>query len=147
VFASFVPFAYILRNVRAGRLSDHHVGLREQRRLPLLVGFGSVTVGAALLHMLEAPRDLTATVVAGAAGFAVAAVISHWWKISVHCAVAAGAVTVLALVYGIELVLLSPLVALIAWSRVRLGDHTPAQVIVGSVTGMVVAYAGFTLAG
>lgn len=146
LFASFVPFAYIVRNVRAGRLTDHHVGLREQRRAPLLVGLGSVIIGAVLLRVLDAPTEITATVIAGAAGFTVALLVSHWWKVSVHSAVAAGSVVILALVYGPGLLLATPLVAVIAWSRVRLGDHTIAQVIVGAVVGAVVAYLGFTLA-
>jgi hypothetical protein len=38
VFAAVVPMTYIVANVRRGRLTDHHVGVREQRRTPLLVG-------------------------------------------------------------------------------------------------------------
>jgi membrane-associated phospholipid phosphatase len=30
-------------------------------------------------------------------------------------------------------------VALVAWSRVRLGDHSPAQVVAGAIAGVVLA--------
>jgi membrane-associated phospholipid phosphatase len=57
------------------------------------------------------------------------------WKISIHCAVASGSVAILALTYG-PLVLGGYLVVgLLAWSRVALGDHTVAQVVVGAVLG------------
>jgi membrane-associated phospholipid phosphatase len=145
LFASLIPFAYILHNVRKGRVTDHHVGVREQRRLPLLVGLGSISIGLAVLGVLRAPRDLIAVIAAGSAGFAVALTISHWWKMSVHSAVAAGAVTILALVVGPELLLASPLVALVAWSRIKLRDHTPAQAVVGVLVGTAVAYTVFSL--
>jgi membrane-associated phospholipid phosphatase len=65
-------------------------------------------------------------------------VITLWWKISVPAAIAAGAATVLLLVFGLALLVVWPLVALIAWSRVQVGDHTPAQVLAGIALGIVV---------
>ncbi len=64
--------------------------------------------------------------------------ITLWWKISVHAAIGAGAATVLPLVFGPALLAVWPLVALIAWSRVQVGDHTPAQVLAGIALGIVV---------
>jgi membrane-associated phospholipid phosphatase len=64
---------------------------------------------------------------------------------SVHSAVAAGSVAILALVFGPLLLATAPLVALIGWSRVRLGDHTLAQVLVGAGVGAVVAASVFSL--
>jgi membrane-associated phospholipid phosphatase len=49
----------------------------------------------------------------------------------VHATIAAGAGTELLLVFGPALLVVWPLVALIAWSRVQVGDHTPAQVLAG----------------
>jgi membrane-associated phospholipid phosphatase len=73
-----------------------------------------------------------------AVGVACGWVITLWWKISVHAAIAAGAATVLLLVFGLALLVVWPLVALIAWSRVQVGDHTPAQVLPGIALGIVV---------
>ncbi|MEK8108751.1 hypothetical protein NKG94_35250 [Micromonospora sp. M12] len=55
LFVTGLPFAYIVSGVRRGRLTDHHVGRREQRRAPLLVGLGSVAGGLALLAVLGGP--------------------------------------------------------------------------------------------
>ena len=55
-----------------------------------------------------------------------------------HAAIAAGAATVLLLVFGLALLVVWPLVAVIAWSRVQVGDHTPAQVLAGIALGIVV---------
>jgi hypothetical protein len=143
LFESILPFAYVLRQVRRGRLSDRHVGERSQRLVPLLVAFGSVVAGAVLLVALHAPRTLLAGVAAGGIGLLVAAAVNHWWKMSVHAAVAAGSCAILALVFGPVLLVTTPLIALVAWSRVHLGDHTLAQVLVGAAVGAVVAASVF----
>jgi hypothetical protein len=144
-FCSLLPMLYILRGVRRGRLTDHHVRLRRQRRGPLLVAVGSVLIGLTLLVVAGAPRDVVALVGAGAVGLFVVVAITLVWKISVHVAVAAGGVVVLALVYGSALLALAPLVALCAWTRVAVRDHTPAQVVAGAAVGALVAGVAFPL--
>ncbi len=51
------------------------------------------------------------------------------------------------LVFGPALLVVWPLVALIAWSRVQVGDHTPAQVLAGIALGIVVNATIFPLLG
>ena len=147
VFASGIPFAYIVGGVRRGRFTDHHVGVREQRRLPLLFGLASAAGGLALLAALGAPRPVLALVAAGVVGLVVAVTVSQWWKMSIHSAVAAGAVVVLVLTFGVRLLVAAPLPALVGWSRVRLGDHTVPQVVIGAVVGGLVAGVVFAALG
>lgn len=144
-FCSVVPMLYILSGVRRGRLTDHHVRERQQRSRPLLVAAGSVLLGLALLSASGAPRDVSALVGAGAVGLLVAICITLFWKISIHTAVMAGTVAVLTLIFGPVLLALAPLVALCAWARVELGDHTPAQVTAGTIVGATVAAVAFSL--
>jgi hypothetical protein len=144
-FCSLLPMLYILRGVRRGRLTDHHVRLRRQRRGPLLVAVGSVLIGLTLLVATGAPRDVVALVGASAVGLFVAVAITLVWRISVHVAVAAGAVVVLALVFGPALLALAPLVALCAWARVAVRDHMSAQVVAGAAAGATVAGVAFPL--
>jgi membrane-associated phospholipid phosphatase len=145
LFASLLPFLFILRGVWRGRLSDHHVGIRQQRPMPLLVGIASVLIGLALLTAWSAPRDLVALVGAMTVGLVVSLLVTLGWKMSIHTAVAAGAAVILVLVFGPPLLALSPVVGLIGWSRVEIGDHTPAQVVMGAVIGAVVAAGVFSL--
>jgi hypothetical protein len=139
LFVSVLPFLYILRGVRRGGLTDHHVGVRQQRTVPLLVGVASMLVGLILLGLWDAPRDLVALVAAAAAGLGVALLVTLVWKLSIHAAVVAGAVAVLVLVYGAPLLLLAPLVPLVCWARIAVRDHTPAQTVAGGVLGATVA--------
>ena len=148
LFESVLPFAYIMRGVRSGRLSDRHIGVRQQRKGPLMVALVSVLAGFAILVGLGAAQELIAGVVAGGVGLVVAAAVSHWWKMSIHTAVAAGAVTILSLVFQPGPLIFCaalPLVALVGWSRTRLRDHTLAQVVVGAVVGAIVAGSVFDL--
>lgn len=139
LFESALPYLYILRGVRTGRLTDHHIGDRRQRLVPLLVGTGSVLAGFAALLAAHARWQLLAAVVAGGVGLVVAAVVNHWWKMSIHAAVAAGSVAILTLVYGWPLLATAPLAGAVGWSRVVLKDHTWAQVAAGTVIGALVA--------
>lgn len=147
LFASAIPFLYVLWGVRRRRLTDRHVRLREQRLLPLLVGVGSVLVGIALLSRWGAPQELIALVGAMLAGLIVSLLVTFVWKISMHTAVAGGAAVILALVFRAEWLMLFMVVGLIGWARVELGHHTPAQVVGGSVLGTAVAAIMFTLLG
>jgi membrane-associated phospholipid phosphatase len=138
VSASVLPYALILRGVRQGRLSDKNISLREQRIRFAAVAIASILTGLTVLAALDAPADMVALQASIAAGVACGWVITLWWKISVHAAIAAGAATVLLLVFGLALLVIWPLVALIAWSRVQIGDHTPAQVLAGIALGIAV---------
>jgi membrane-associated phospholipid phosphatase len=138
VSASVLPYALILRGVRRGRLSDKNISLREQRIRFGVVAITSILLGLILLAAFDAPAELVALQASIAVGVACGWVITLWWKISVHAAIAAGAATVLLLVVGPALLVVWPLVALIAWSRVQVGDHTPAQVLAGIALGIVV---------
>lgn len=145
LFCGVIPFGFILIGVRRGRLTDQHVGRREQRIVPLGFAVASVIVGLIALWVLDAPRDLIALVVAMLAGLIVTISVTVKWKVSVHTAVAAGTVVILCLVFGWICLLAAPIVVAIAWSRVTLRDHTLAQVTVGAILGGAVAATVFSL--
>jgi hypothetical protein len=139
LFVSALPLAVVLVGVRRGRWTDHHLRDRGQRRVPLLIAVTSLGVGGVILLVWQAPRDLLALVAAMGVGLLTVLVVTHWWKISVHSAVAAGTVTVLVSVFGLPLLVLAPVAGLSGWSRTVLDDHTPAQVLAGMLLGTAVA--------
>ncbi|PWU50843.1 hypothetical protein DLJ47_23100 [Micromonospora sp. S4605] len=146
LFASGIPISYIVRGVRRGHYRDHHVSVRERRPAVILFAAASVAVGLALMVLFRAPRDLVALVVAMLAGLALTLVVTKWWgKVSFHTAVASGTATTLVLVFGPWLYLAWLVVGLIAWSRVRLREHTVAQTVVGAVLGAAAAGVVFPL--
>lgn len=137
LFCGIVPYGILIVGARLGWWSDHHVGDRRQRLVPLAIIIVCVTAGIATLVFLGAPRPMVALVAAILVTLFVtlAITVAARWKISVHTAVAGGVVVLLALTYGLYTLALVPLVGLVAWSRVRLRDHTVAQVIAGAALG------------
>lgn len=145
VFASLVPMAYVVAQVRRRRLTDHHVGVRTQRTIPMLVAITSTIVGLVVLAKLGAPRELIALAAAGVAGLGVTLLITLVWKVSMHSAVLGGAITIVLIVFGFQWVVLLAILASVAWARVELGDHSPAEVIGGAGIGTAVAASVFLL--
>jgi membrane-associated phospholipid phosphatase len=144
-FCGLLPYGIVIAGVRRGRWTDRHLRARQQRPVPFLAGIASALAGLAVLLALHAPRPLVALVVAMLAGLAATLLVTLWWKLSVHTAAASGTVAILALVFGPALTLALPAVALVAWARVRLGDHTPAQILAGAALGGLVATTVFIL--
>ncbi|NYT92678.1 hypothetical protein HW126_02300 [Salinispora sp. H7-4] len=143
LFGSLVPYGIIYFGVRRGTLTDHHIGVREQRRKPLVYGLFSLLAGLVVLVLLGAPRPLVAMVVVMFAVLLVTTGINQVWKLSAHAAVSAGSAGVLINVFGPALLVVVPVVALVAWSRVRLRDHTTSQVLAGAAVGVLVAVPTF----
>ena len=67
-------------------------------------------------------------------------VVTLWWKVSAHVAMAAcWAVGLGVLSAPWAALAAAPVPVAVAVSRVRTGDHTPAQTVVGALIGVLVA--------
>lgn len=139
ITGSVIPMGVIVWGARQGRWSSHHVTNREGRAIPFAACITSMCVGLAILIAGSAPREMISLATAMFASLIVTAAITFGarWKISMHAAVASGATLILMDSYGPWLAVLGVGTALVCWSRVELGDHTLAQVLVGAATGAV----------
>jgi membrane-associated phospholipid phosphatase len=137
-FAGALPYGFVLIGVRRGRLTDHHISVREQRPQMMAIALGCVVVALLVLVWLDAPRALFALMAAMVAGLAIALAITWFWKISIHAAAAAGTVASLAILVSPWWLLLTPLVVLTGWARVAIRKHTTTQVLVGAIVGATV---------
>jgi len=139
---AILPIAVLMvRQVRRGAWGNVDASHRGER--PLLFAVGLLALAALLGVLLVLRPD--SFLVRGAAGvlamLAVCAVATRWIKVSLHMAFAAlAAVTLLALGSPSGWALLSILPPL-AWSRLVLGRHRPAEVVVGLLLGGVFGYA------
>ena len=145
LFASLLPMGYVVYQVRRRRLTDHHVRVRRQRRVPMLVAIGCTALCLSLLAVLGAPRQLVALAAAGVAGLLVTFAVTLAWKVSMHVATLAGAVTIVAIVFGPQWLPLLLLVVLVGWARVVTGDHSAIQVAAGAVIGSGIAASVYLL--
>ncbi len=144
---SLAPFLFVLRGVRRGRYSDHHVSIREQRFVPLLFGLGCMSLTFVLLALLHASPVLIATVTAVIVACGLSLLITRYWKISLHLVGIAGAVTVCLLLFGPRVLWLSPLIALVGWARWQVRAHTLLQALAGTVLAVSVTLLVFRLFG
>lgn len=145
LFGCALPYAFVRLQVHRGRLTDHHVRLRQQRRLPLLVALLSILLGFGLLAWLGAPRTIMALIAAMAIGAVVCSLVTLFWKMSIHTGTIVATALILTLVFGPALLPTLVLAIAVGWARVALHVHTVAQVIGGGVIGGVVAPMVFLL--
>lgn len=138
LFVCVLPLVVLLVLVRLGKVTDHHVSDRRQRAPVLLMALACIAVGLLVLDSVNAPRSVTAMVLAVVGGVAVLAVVSPFWKMSGHAAAVSCAAVVLVLMLGAAWTPLLLLVPAVGWSRVVLRAHTRAQVVAGALFGGVV---------
>ncbi|WP_233992500.1 hypothetical protein [Salinibacter altiplanensis] len=154
VFLSIVPLVYVGGMRLQGRIESLEIRDRSRRTEPFLVAL--VASGAALAAVLSIDiagrRLLAALVVCHALNTTLLFLITMQWKISVHCASVAGAVSTLAFVQGhvpgrvlaaagpAVLIGGAGLTGLVLWARVRGRAHTMGQAVVGAGVGLVAPY-------
>lgn len=135
LFCGAVPIGIIALGVRRGALTDQHIRVRRQRIVPMALSLVSVVAGITLLRVLGAPADVFALVVAMLVGLVASLLVTIGWQISLHLSVAGGTVVILFLVFGPAALAAAPVVAAMAWSRLVLRAHTPAQLLAGAALG------------
>ncbi|MGD0554068.1 MAG: hypothetical protein ABSA93_03715 [Streptosporangiaceae bacterium] len=144
-FASIGPSAVIVVGVLRGRFTDHHLALREQRAAPLTAAAVMVAAGIVVLAVTGAPPDLVAVEAVMLGGLVITVPVTLVWKVSLHTGVAASIAAVLTIVFGAVAIAGWAVVVLVGWSRVRLGAHTPAQVVAAAPVGAAIAVLIFAL--
>jgi hypothetical protein len=139
ITGSVIPMIVIVRGAKKGKWDGHHVTNREGRVVPFIACTSSLAAGIVILVVGSAPKAMIALSLAMFATLVVSVIITFGmnWKVSMHAAVAAGGVMILAVAYGPWLWLTALAAFAVSWSRVRLSDHTTGQVTVGSIVGVL----------
>ncbi|MFC2006184.1 phosphatidic acid phosphatase [Chloroflexota bacterium] len=144
VAVSILPvFSFIVYLVQTGRLDAFFAIVREQRtKLYLLAGFCAI-VSYIILTYLKAPSILVTAFPAALSTIIVFMCINLWWKISLHTAIVAASVAVLAMFYGWAAATTVALVPLTAWARVELKYHSLAQAAAGAFLAALIVVVVF----
>lgn len=135
------PVGYLLALRWRGLVSDLDVQRREERARPLSFALAAMLATVVLLWLVAAPPLLLAVSAAHFVQTALALLITLRWKISMHSAASAACVALLLYVAGPSATSALAALPLVAWSRVRLHRHTPAQTIAGAALGGLVMWA------
>lgn len=139
-FCAVIPMIAIHLAVRREHLTDHHVTRREQRWWVFLVCVGSVLCGIATVLLLGAPGLLTWILLTMVAGLVMAGTVTLIGpKVSMHTFCLTALVLVAALLNSPWWLLALPVVLpVVAFARLRLNHHTPAEIALGAGLAVVV---------
>jgi len=128
-------------------ISDFMMPKAEERKIPLLFTSFMYLVGAFLLQKIGAPLIFPLFLNSFSVIILLCALVSWKWKISTHMAAISA---LIGLILGISYkwmfdlrLLLASLIfvaGLTAWSRLKTGEHKPAEVYSGFVLGFCVMF-------
>jgi Na+/melibiose symporter-like transporter len=138
VFICIAPFCVVIVLARHGRLSDHHVGEKKQRRPVMLWTLASSVTGCALLLVMGAPKPVWGVIFGILGGIITLIIVSPFWKLSGHATTLGGSTAIAFHLAGWWALAFAVVGMLVCWSRVYLKDHSKLQVVTGYITGFVV---------
>ena len=136
VVVTIIPLAALMiARVRSGAWENADASNKQER--PFLYVAGLVLLAGLLVYLIAfRPRDFMTQGVIGTLGmFAACALATRWIKVSLHMAFAALASTVLVLMGSAVGYVLAVALPFLAWARLLLSRHTPAEVAFGAVIG------------
>jgi hypothetical protein len=145
--ATLPSMVYMERVLPRCQRRQHFPSRSSERLAPLAIGCASVLVAVMVVRMLGAARDLQTVLLAMLFVLGLALAATPLDRVSVHVAAITGGSVILHLVFGAIGVALLPIVAIVGWSRLELGEHTLAQVVTGAVLGAIGASAAYGLVG
>ncbi len=137
VWYGVIPAAVMLYLKRSGRLLELYDPEPGQRRWILRVGVVWYAIGYAVLSLMAAPGVILWCAASFCGGALLVTIINGYWKISIHSVGVGGGLLVLMVAGGWGLWPAGVAAALVAWARLRLGAHSPAQVAAGLALGTV----------
>ncbi|WP_424465194.1 hypothetical protein [Pseudoclavibacter helvolus] len=136
VLCGVVPYAVLEVASRRGMLTDRHVTQKRQRPWAYGICLVSVAVSVVLLALLGAPPLMfwaLGTMLVGLIAAGGITVVGP--KVSVHAFCWSALCVFLALLFSPWWLLLGLALPVIAWSRLRLGHHSPVEVVLGTLLG------------
>ena len=139
-FCSILPFSSILYFKKIGKISSLEAPIRKQR-LELLI-FSSLfnSIAFALLNYFDASDIVQGLMFCYAINTAITWLITRYWKISIHMIGLGGPFVALLLSGYNNLFLMTVIIILVYFSRIKLKAHNHAQLIAGTFLAIVLAY-------
>lgn len=161
IFFVLIPFLILVSMKRSKSVDSMDVKEREERHRPFMNGVLSMGAGLVCFQYLPLQYGLIYIILCMISinNTTIAAIINLKWKISVHAMAMSTSATVIFYLSGpltlnwpgistAALVLCASLIIVILivqWSRVRLGMHTPSQVVAGTLLAIILTAIQLTL--
>lgn len=131
LFGTVIPYLYICFLYKKKEINDMHISEKENRIKPLVVACISYIICFIILYVLDGPLFLKPIFAASIVSTVILAIITYFWKISLHTSWITFMVITFNILFGRWMLLMIPLIPVIGWARVRIKEHTMNQVILG----------------
>ncbi|KPL83001.1 hypothetical protein [Herpetosiphon geysericola] len=126
---------YIFIQTKRGVFASYHLVIKEQRRVTLILLLVGLLISFLFYRSIGVPAMMTDGMAIALIGGIIIALITWFWKISFHAAVAMGC-SALFLVVSIPHMIIFFILALLSGIvRIPVKHHTPMQVLGGWVYG------------
>ncbi len=139
-----VPVLFLFFMLKTGRVSDIQVTRKKERYLPLLVTLIFYVTTYVVLSNLGLSRALLTFLLVGIIALTMSFLVNLFWKISMHMIGISGvfgAFYSLTLQYNLDFnnyfIWLFLACGLLGTARIRLNQHTPAQIFSGVLLGFL----------
>ncbi len=139
-FVTVAPIVLITLLTRLNKVSDPDLPDRRERFIPYMLIVGFYVIVFFLFFFLHAPRQILAITMSYILVTLVGAIISLFWKISMHLAGIAGPITALVFYVHPYFVFTYLLLFLLGWARFTLKKHTLLQIFAGSVFSILLTF-------
>lgn len=131
-----------------GKYSDFDLSKKEERatffKVLLFLGFVYLCV-AIFFKGFRYPMSIISLGIA--IGILCFIIVNHYLKASIHVGVATAFVITSTFLYGKNaFLLLLPVLPVVMWSRFILKRHTPYEMVVGGLLGIIIPYITFVIA-
>ena len=143
---ALLPVAVLMiRQVRKGSWTNVDASNRAERPLLFAVGIGALAVLLGAVLVFRPGSVLLRGAIGVLAMLVVCAVATRWIKVSLHMAFGALATTTLLFLGSPAGWVLLALMPALAWSRLALKRHSPAEVAIGLLVGIAFGFAIYNL--
>ena len=140
LFSSILPFSSILYFKKIGKISSLEAPIRKQRLELLIISSLYNSIAFVLLKYFDASNIVQGLMFCYAINTAVTWLITRYWKISIHMIGLGGPFVALLLSGYNNLFLMTVIIILVYFSRIKLKAHNHAQLIAGTFLAMVLSY-------
>ena len=131
-FSSILPFSSILYFKKIGKISSLEAPIRKQRLELLIISSLFNLIAFVLLKYFDASNIVQGLMFCYAINTAVTWLITRYWKISIHMIGLGGPFVALLLSGCNNLFLMTVIIILVYFSRIKLKAHNHAQLITGT---------------
>lgn len=137
LFASGLIILCLFIFIRLGFISSPDIPDRRQRSFPLAIAAIILFIGFLALSSAHAPSLIQSLMLCYTTETLIVAIISYWWKISIHTSSMACSLVALTVQFGMTILPFYLLLLLVSKARIVLKRHTIAQVSAGALLGIV----------